>query len=400
MEAYVFTLESLADPYPLYRRMLAAGGIHRLDIPGGVWAVVRHAECVTLLRDPRLSSRRAHYPVSRLAAERRDEFGEFTRLMSQWMVLRDPPQHARLRKLMNKSFSPTFVEQMRGDIQMLVHSQLDRVEPAGRMDILRDLAYPLPVLVIGRMLSVPAHDHDRLIQWSDDIAMFTGSMRRTTEMASAAQRAICELTDYFRVIVAERRGHPGDDLISLLIRIEEDGDILTEEEVYAQCVMLLFGGHETTRNLIGNGLYSLLRHADQLMDLRANPTLIRSAIEELLRFESPVQAFSRTALEDIEIDQTRIRQGESVSLIVGAANRDPRQFEHPDQLDLRRANNAHLSFGAGSHFCIGNVLARLEGQVAIQTVLGRFPDLRLVDPEPKWNSNFAFRGLRELWVTF
>ncbi|MCI0349972.1 MAG: cytochrome P450 [Acidobacteriales bacterium] len=399
-ESELFTPKFFADPYSTYRRMLAAGPVHRLDVlGGGVWAVVRYAECFSLLRDQRLSSHRAHYFVSRLPVEQQGEFGEFTRLMGQWMLFRDAPEHTRLRKLMNKGFSPALVEAMRPHIQDLVDELLDKVQNTGRMEGMGDLAYPLPALVICEMLGVRAEDRDRLIQCSDDIAVFLASPARTVEMAKVAQHAILEVTGYFRNLVRERRTNRSNDLISLLIGIEEDGEVLTEEEVYAQCLMLLWAGHETTRNLIGNGLWALLRHPDQMEDLRADPALIRSAVEELLRYESPAQAFSRTALEDFDLDGSRIQKGETIILIVAAANRDPRQFENPDQLNLRRSKNTHLAFGAGAHFCIGNALARLEGQVVIQTLLHRFPNLRLADPPPEWGTNFNLRGLRHLHVT-
>jgi cytochrome P450 len=217
--------------------------------------------------------------------------------------------------------------------------------------------------------------------------------------ARAAQDALVELTEFFRKTVAERRRNKGGDLISLLIEIEEEGEVLTEEELYAQCIALLFAGHETTRNLIGNGMYTLLRNPQQTAELREKPEMIRSAVEELLRYESPVQFTARVLKEDMEICGQEIRKGWTVLCMLGAANRDPKQFKDPDQLDLKRLNNQHLAFSAGLHFCIGAQLARLEGQVALLNLLQRFPRMKLAGPRPQWAATFGFRGLKSLTVT-
>jgi cytochrome P450 len=238
---------------------------------------------------------------------------------------------------------------------------------------------------------------EQCIDWTNAIACLFGSPV-TIDTARAAQDAANALTCFFREIVTERRKNKGNDLISLLIDIEEDGEALTEEELYAQCVMLLFGGHETTRNLIGNGMYTLLKNSQAMTEIRDNPEIIRTAVEELLRYESPVQFISRVAKEEIEVADVHIQAGENIMFLLGAANRDPRQFERPDRLNLRRLKNDHLSFGAGVHFCIGNLLARLEGQVAILKLLQKFPRMRLAVEGPEWAPNFAIRGLKKLMV--
>jgi cytochrome P450 len=219
------------------------------------------------------------------------------------------------------------------------------------------------------------------------------------EEARAAQDALVELTEFFRKTVAERRRNKGSDLISLLIDIEEEGEVLTEDELYAQCIALLFAGHETTRNLIGNGMYTLLKNPQQAAELREKPEIIRSAVEELLRYESPVQFTARVLKEDIEVCGQRIPKGWTVQCMLGAANRDPKQFEEPDRLDLKRLNNQHLAFSAGLHFCIGAQLARLEGQIAILNLVQRFPEMKLAEPRPEWAPTFGFRGLKSLRVT-
>jgi len=248
------------------------------------------------------------------------------------------------------------------------------------------------------MLDVPESLHQRFIQWSNAIATLFGNPYRTVDHLVAAQHAIHGLTDYFRHAVAVRRKQKGNDLISLLMEIEEDGDVLTEEELYAQCVMLLFGGHETTRNLIGNGLHTLLRHPEQTADLRDHPELIRGTVEELLRYESPVQYTGRMVLEGFEFCGIQARRDQEIIFMLGAANRDARQFKDPDRLDLKRGNNPHLAFGADAHFCIGNQLARLEGQVAILKILQEFPQMHSVSADPEWLPNFSFRGLKTLLV--
>ena len=240
---------------------------------------------------------------------------------------------------------------------------------------------------------------DQLLKWTDVIARFLGAPNQhAVETLRPVQKAVQELTQFFRQAVAERRNQKGNDLISLLLDIEEDGDVLTEEEVHAQCVMLLFGGHETTRNLVGNGMFTLLRHPEEMVELRENPGLIRSAVEELLRYESPVQYTTRMAKEQLEICGVRLRKGEPILCILGAANRDVSQFRDPDLLDLKRVSNPHLAFGAGAHFCIGNQLARLEGQVAILKLLQRFPRMQLARQRVEWVPNAVLRGLKALPV--
>jgi cytochrome P450 len=300
---------------------------------------------------------------------------------------------------MNKGFAPAVVEALRTQVETIVDEILDGEAPAGarRIDIVGDVAYPLPVRVIAQMLVVPISRHREFINWTNAVALFFGSPL-TNETARAAQDAVLAVTDFPREVVAHRCRHKGSDLVSLLIDIEEDGHVLTEEELYAQCVLLLFGGHETTRNLIANGVYTLLEHPEEMADLRRNPEIILTAVEELLRYESPVQFVSRVAKEELEIAGVRIQAGDSVLFLLPAANRDPRKFDDPDRLNLRRLRNDHLAFGAGAHFCVGNQLARLEGQVAILKLLQKFPAMRLASEASEWVPNFSIRGLKSLMV--
>lgn len=395
----LFTPAFLQDPYPHYRPFLEEGGIHRLDYGGGIWAIFRHADCSTFLRDPRLSSRRIDSFVSALPADQRTKFADLARMLSLWMLFFDAPEHTRLRKLMNKGFAPAVVESLRPRVEAIVDRMLEPLRHTSEADLLREIAHPLPARVIAELLGVPEELHQQLVQWSDAIAVFIGNRDRTLGQIESAQNAVIALTNFFRQVVAEHSRQKRSDLVGLLLEIEEDGEVLTEDELYAQCVMLLFGGHETTRNLIGNGMYTLLAHPSEAAKLRDNPEMIRTAAEELLRYESPVQYTSRTVKEEMEICGVRVNRGDSLLCTLGAANRDPRQFHEPDTLNLRRVNNPHLAFGAGAHFCIGNQLARLEGQVAILRMIQGFPKMRLAPPQVEWVPNAGLRGLRSLPVT-
>jgi cytochrome P450 len=266
------------------------------------------------------------------------------------------------------------------------------------VDVMRDYAVWLPLLVIAEMLGVPTRDRARFKVWSDDLALFIGgSTRPLPVVLTRAARGAFHLQRYFRALIrARRRAAPQDDLLGALLAVEEQGDALTEEELLANAILLLAAGHETTTNLIGNGTYALLRHPDQLQLLRRVPELIGSAISELLRYDSPVQWTGRVALEELEIDGVRVPAGQTLALGLGAANRDPAQFPDPDRLDLRRTDNAHLAFSQGIHYCLGAALARLEGEIALRTLLARYPELRLVDARPQWQENFTLRGMKSL----
>jgi hypothetical protein len=396
----LFTDEFVQDPYPAYRRLLEEGPLHYVEVSGamwGVWAVVSHADCSAVAKDPRLSAKRTDRMLFTLPMSRQGEFKELVRMLGLWMIFIDPPEHTRMRKLMNKGFTQSAAEALRPQVERIVDGILDPLGHLSQADLVNELAYPMPVRVISELLGVPETMHSAFLRWSAAIAEFNGSPNRTVEHAQNAQNAVLALTDFFRGAVAERRSNKGNDLISLLIDIEEDGEALTEEELYAQCVMLLFAGHETTRNLIASGIYSLLREPEKLAELRENPALIRSAVEEFLRFESPIQYTARVAKEDIELCGVRIPKRQTILCMLGAANRDPKRFTDPDTLDLNRLNNQHLAFSAGPHFCIGSQLARLEGQVAILRTIERFPNLRLAQAA-EWAPNFGFRGLKALPV--
>jgi hypothetical protein len=396
----LFTQEIVQDPYPAYRRLLEEGPVHFVDVSGGmwgVWAIFSHAECSAILKDPRLSAKRAARMLIALPLNRQAEFKELGRLLSLWMLFIDAPEHTRLRKLMNKGFGQASAEALRPQVERIVDRILDPLANISHVDLVNELAYPMPVRVISELLGIPEEMYDAFLRWNDAIADFIGNPHRTIEQAQNAQIAVLALTDFFRKAVAERRRKKGGDLISLLIDIEEEGDVLTEEELYAQCVMLLWAGHETTRNLVANGIHSLLQEPEKMAELGNNPALIRTAVEEFLRFESPVQYTARFTKEDINLCNVRIPKGQTIFCMLGAANRDPKQFRDPDTLNLNRLNNQHLAFGAGPHFCIGSQLARLEGQVAILRIIQRFPQMHLAQ-RAEWSSNFGFRALKTLLV--
>ena len=396
----VFSNETLQDPYPTYTRLLDEGPLHYVDVGSkwAVWSVFSHAECSLIAKDPRCSAKRAQQMLLPLPPSRQAEFSELARMFGLWLIFMDPPEHSRLRKLLNRGFAPAAIESLRPQVEAIVDRMLKPLRRGAEVDVMSEFANPMPVSVISEMMGVPEALHGTFVEWSRAIALFRGSPNRTVEHARAAQDAMIQLTEYFRQTVAERKRNKGNDLISLLIDIEEEGEVLTEEELYAQCIALLFAGHETTRNLIGNGMYTLLQNPEQTAELRESPEMIRSAVEELLRFESPVQFTARVLKEDIELCGQHIPKKWTILCMLGAANRDPKRFKDPNQLDLKRLNNQHLAFSAGPHACIGGQLARLEGQVAILNLVQRFPEMKLTGPRPEWASTFGLRGLNDLRV--
>jgi cytochrome P450 len=390
-----FLPEVIANPYPFYRRLRAEDPVHQS--PLGFWVLTRYDDCVMVLRDQRFGREGFEGFLEQVygAASEEDR-------TPKSMLFRDPPDHTRLRALVNRAFTPRVVEGLRPRIGQIVEKLLDRVQDARAMEVIADLAYPMPVAVISEMLGVPEGDRDSIKQWSADIARsldaiglpFDGDL---IERGRTARRALGE---YFRGLIPERRKHPRADLLSLLIAAEEEGDKLSEAELLATCVLLYIAGHETTVNLIGNGLLALLRHPGELRRLCDDPGLIPSAVEELLRYDGPVQRTSRIAHADVEIGGRKIAKGAMVVVLIGAANRDPAQFSDPDRLDVARADNRHIAFGFGIHFCLGAPLARLEAQIALGTLLRRAPGLALATANPEWRESQVLRGLTALPVTF
>jgi cytochrome P450 len=395
--APLFSPAFVQDPYPTYRQHLAGPPVQPLLAMPGRWAAFHYNACSELGRDPRLSSARRVPNFFPVAAEDRLEFDDLFQHLGRWLLMKDAPEHSRLRKAMNAGFSPSAIERLKPRIAAVVDELLRDLELVAEPDLIRDLAYPLPVRVISRLLGVPDLVHARCIALSTDFATWFGDPTRTAAAARTAQTAVRQLAALFEVIIRERTGRNEGDLLDLMLEIASQAE-LAPEDLYAQCVLLLFAGHETTRNLIGNGLYTLLRHPDALAEVRTSDSAVRAAIEEVLRYESPVQAYGRAATQDIDYEDVRIPAGSSVFFMIAAAQRDPRHVPDPDRFDIHRKHNRHLAFGVDAHVCLGSTLARLEGQIAIGEMLKRFPALTLVDPRPEWSPVYAFRGLRRLRV--
>lgn len=389
------------DPYPVYHQLRAEEPVHWSE-GWGVWVLTRYADAVSLLRDPRHFSNAGRFKIflEQLPADVQDAMGALKQSYSVGMLQSDPPDHTRLRALLNKAFTPRAVERMRPRIQVLMDRLLDRVQNQGHMDLLYDVAYQVPAIVIAEMLGVPVEDRERFTAWSDDIAGFQARGRAVLETARRAQGSLCAMEDYFRQLFHQRRAEPQDDLMTGLVQAEEQGDKLSEGELLSACTTLLVAGHETTRNLIGNGMLALLQHPEQMEKLRSNPAMIPSAVEELLRFNSPLQRGWRRVAEDIELHGHSIKQGQLVFVMIGAANRDPAVFADSDRFDITRQPNPHIAFGFGVHFCVGGPLARLEGAVAIETLLVRMPNLKLATDTVVWQENSLIRGLKSFPVVF
>jgi cytochrome P450 len=393
--------EFFANPYRFYDRLRGEDPVHWSDLFGG-WVLSRYNDVVSITRHPAISARRMDALIELLPEERRPFMRELAEVKSHEMNLLDPPEHARLRGLVSKAFTPGVVEKLKPRIQVLVDEMLDRVQAAREMDIIQDLAYPLPATVIMEMIGVPLEDRDQMKKWSDEQVAYLSVGRPNAETAEAYRRSQFEMMDFYKRLIAKRRSDPQDDLLTGLIAAEEAGDRLSELEMLTTCVFLLVAGHETTTNLIGNGMLALLQNREQFEQLQADPSLIRNAVEEFLRYDTPVHRPGRLAAEDFELHGRTIRKGQLIWQLLGAANRDPDEFPDPNRLDIRRANAAkHVSFNTGAHFCLGAPLARAEAAIAIGTMLRRMPKMRRAsDGPPEWNPNMHFRGLRCLPVRF
>ncbi len=395
---YSVSAEFLQNPYPALRRLRDEAPLFWSE-KGKYWIVSRYAEVNAILRDLHyekgLKRWRSYNPLLNLIPQVAHQM----KFRGKGMLAQDPPDHTRLRSLVNKAFTPTRVNQMRIHIEEIANRLIDEVEKKGGMDLVADYAFVLPVTVICEMLGIPPEDRDRFKGWSHAL---TEALEPSQGMAKLVRAAGAnkQLIDYLVPLVEKRRRDPQDDLISALVLAEEEGSRLTEEELLANIVLLLVAGHETTVNLIGNGAHCLLTHEDQKERLRSNPDLIESAVEEFLRYESPVQLVRRAAACDLSINGQQIHENDALFLLTGSANRDERQFERPDLLDIGRADNKHLGFGAGIHHCLGSSLARVEGQIAIATLLKRLPAIKLTRADLRYKMPFALRGLKELPVVF
>jgi cytochrome P450 len=387
--------EFIRDPYPHYQRLRATDPMHQTAF--GSFVASRHAEVSLVLRDKRFGKDFAERTIRRYGPKSMEE--PVFRSMGHWMLQKDPPDHARLRGLVVKAFTARRVEDMRPRIQQVVDETLDRIIPQGRMDLIEDFAFRLPVTIICDMLGIPEEQRELFYTGSRDGGRLLDPVPLSPEEIAKGNAGNLMAAMYFQQLFDLRRKQPGDDLITQLVQAEEDGSKLSNEELTANIILLFGAGHETTVNLIGNGLLALHRNPDQLALLKANPGLITNAIEEFLRYDSSVQMSGRVALEDIEdLGGKRIPKGENVLCLLGSANHDPAAYpDRPGSLDITRPNVKPLSFGGGIHFCLGAQLARIEAEIAIASLLRRLPDLRLDDAEnPQWRPTFVLRGLKEL----
>jgi cytochrome P450 len=388
--------EVLANPYPLYQELRSTAPVH-WDPYLHAWVVTRYAEVVHVFQ---------HFLAARtpspehLAAMDMAQLSPIAQVMVRQMLFLDPPDHTRVRTLAARAFTPRRVEVLRDHILDITERLLDAVEAKGRMEVIGDLGAPLPAIVTTEMLGVPSRDWEKLRRWSTDFAEMLGNFQHNPGRATRVLQSLEEMTAYFQEAVRRQAEEPTEGLVHALANAEVNGDRFSEEEVVANLIVTMVGGLETTTNLIGNGLLSLLRNPGELERLRGDPELIPSAVEELLRYESPSQHTARLAPTDLELGGRQIRRRQAVIAVMGAANRDPARFPEPDRLDVSRQDNRHVAFGWAGHFCFGAPLARIEGQIAFGALLRRFPELRL-EPEPlAWRENLGLRGLKALPINF
>ncbi|HEY4007086.1 MAG TPA: cytochrome P450 [Pseudonocardia sp.] len=386
-----------ANPYPLYRRLRTEDPVH-WDPYLHAWIVTRYQDVVTVLS--RFSADRTPSPEY-FEALGVPEVSPIAKVMVKQMLFKDAPAHSRLRKLAGPAFMPARVRLLHRHIEEIADRLLDDIEARGdgKTDLMAEFAEPLPAIVTAEMLGVPVEDHVKLKEWSVTFAEMLGNFQHNPDRLGGVLRAVEHLAEYFQDAIHERRRYPKDGLIQSLMSAHADGDRLTDDEIVANCIVTMVGGLETTTNLIGNGALALLRNADKLAELRADRALIPDAVEELLRYESPSQLTARIAPGDVLLGGKQIRERQAVIAVMAAGNHDPERFSNPEQLILNRPDCRHLAFGWAAHFCFGAPLARLEGQVAFDSLLRRFPHLRLADEPLVWRENLGLRGLERLPLT-
>ena len=382
----------LADPYPGYRAMRDRGRV--LQDPSGThWVVTGYDEVRQVLTDPRFGEAAGRGGRIRVSLANAEPDGTLGRVDTMLSV--DPPEHTRMRRLVSKAFTPRSIELLRPRIQAIVDELLDGLEGRDEFDLVSELAWPLPVTVIAEMLGVDAKDRADFKRWSDEMVATLGGRSMGADVFEKARKSNRELAEYFQRVIGERRAEPKGDLVSRLCAADEFGETLSEDEIIGTCALLLVAGNETTTNLIANGMVALFNHPEQLERLREHPELLPSAVDELLRFAGPVHTTRRVARADAVIGGEAIKRGDVLVAVVAAANRDPAKFDRPDELDVGRVAD-HVAFGDGIHFCLGAPLARAEGEIAIGTLLRRFPRMRPLDGKPQWGGTFAIRGVTSL----
>ena len=386
--------EVLADPYPLYRRLRIEDPVH-WDPYLHAWVVTRYADVVDVFQ--RFSAKRTPSP-EKLASLGMERLAPIASVMVRQMLFLDPPEHTRVRRLAAAAFTPRRVETMRSRIFEIAEQLIETAAAEGEMDVMEDVANPLPAIVTAEIFGVPVEDYRQLKSWSENFAEMLGNFQHNPGRAAAVLRSLEAMTTYFRDAIRRQAIEPREGLVNALTMAELDGDRLSEDEIVANLIVTMVGGMETTTNLIGNGVLALLRHPIEMERLRDDPALMPSAIEELLRYESPSQHTARLAADDVELGGRLIKRNQAVIAVMGAANRDPERFENPDCLDLGRRDNRHVAFAWAGHFCFGAPLARIEGEAALTTLLRRFSTIRLAPRPISWRPNLGLRGLTALHV--
>ncbi len=389
----------LRNPYPYYQRWLCDSPAF-YDDESGMWFFMRHTDVDTILRDRRFGRSILHL-MSREELglpDEKPEYEPFAKLGRHSMFDQEPPEHTRLRGLVHKAFTPRRIRDMQVHIQRITDELLDAVHDKGEMDILADFAVPLPVTVIAQLLGIPEADRHKLRPWSNAIVKLY-ELSHTPQQAKEAIQAAQAFNDYLVFLAHSRRDNPQDDLITALALVEEEGDQLTTDELVSTCVLLLNAGHEATVNVVGNGLNALFCYPEKLQSVQSDLEMMPTAIEELMRFDTPLQLFRRWVLQDMVYNGIELKQGTEVALLFGAANHDPQVFDNPEILNLQRNPNPHISFGGGVHYCLGAPLARMELQIAFTTLFRRFPNLKLKH-DPEYHPSYVIRGLQSLHVTF
>ncbi|MER6984146.1 cytochrome P450 [Streptomyces carpinensis] len=389
--------DRLADPYPYFAQVREADPV-RWNERYRTWFVHKHEDVLAALRNPAFSSDRVR-PVyaDRLTDEQRAARQPTFDVLSHWMVFLDPPEHTRLRRLVQPAFSPKAVARMRPRVEEVVRETLQSLADRESFDFVKDLAYPIPAIIVAELIGVPAGERDLFKKWSDDILTLVFGAEGSADRRERAQQGLVELTGYLRDMIAKARKEPGDDVISSLVSARDVEPPLSDEEILSTCALLVFGGHETSTNLIANGIRQFLLHPEQMELLKADRALVGTAVEEMLRFDGPSRMEARLLVEDVELRGKRLRAGDNVLLVQSAANRDPDVFDDPDTLDITRHPNPHVGFGFGVHHCLGNFLARLEAQVAYLAVVDTMPDLALAGGET-WHPTMMSRGMQSMPV--
>lgn len=392
-----------ADPFPLFAQLRESDPIHWSSAMKG-WVITRYEDVkhVTTAHSDMSADRLSPF-FAAAPADRRSSYAHLMTYLGKWMVFRDPPEHTRLRRLFTKAFTSRSVKALEPNVEQIVGLLFDEMEQKSRsngvVDWIADFAYALPATVMMDLLGVPREDLRLVKEWSDEIALFIGTARATPDKYLRAEAGAKSMADYFRGILAKRTVDPRDDIISKLVVARDEREALTDDEVIATCILLLFAGHETTTNLLGNGFYYTMKFQDQWQRIKDDPSLVDLAVEEWLRYDGPSGALVRIMTADVELGNKQLLQGQRLFAFVNAANRDPEQFADSDRFDIGRSPNAHLTFGQGIHFCLGAPLARLEGQIALRSLIERFPGIALATTvAPEWNDLLVLRGMQSLPV--